>query len=103
MGRLAKGTPEIRQAFIEVMLQNPNFSDFQIAQIISERFAIRIARTQINRNSIKCLWGASNEDLSGVKFQREKKQFKSLSGSSLNLNSLPLILAWAPSSIGLQC
>jgi DNA-directed RNA polymerase specialized sigma54-like protein len=31
------------------MLQHPNFSDFQIAQMISERFPIRIARVTISQ------------------------------------------------------
>jgi hypothetical protein len=34
---------------IELTLQHPNFDDLQIAQIISERFAIPIARATINR------------------------------------------------------
>jgi hypothetical protein len=42
-------TPEIKQTVIELTLQQANFSDFQITQIISERSAIRIARARINR------------------------------------------------------
>jgi transposase len=48
MGRPTKVTPQIKQAVIELTLQHPNFSDLQIAQIISERFAIPIARATIN-------------------------------------------------------
>jgi transposase len=49
MGRPAKATPEIKQAVIERMLQHPNFSDFQVAQIIIPRFGIRITRPPISR------------------------------------------------------
>jgi DNA-directed RNA polymerase specialized sigma54-like protein len=49
MDRSAKATLEITQAVIQLTLHHPNFSDFQIAQIISERFAIRIVRTTISR------------------------------------------------------
>jgi hypothetical protein len=45
MGR----TPHIKQVVIELTLQHPNFADLQITQIISERFAIPIARAIINR------------------------------------------------------
>jgi hypothetical protein len=33
MGRPAKATPEITQVVIELTLQHPHFSDFQITQI----------------------------------------------------------------------
>jgi hypothetical protein len=36
MRRLAKTTPEIKQAVIELTRQQTNFSDLQIAQIIYE-------------------------------------------------------------------
>jgi hypothetical protein len=48
MGRSTKVTPQIKQAVIELTLQHPNFADLQIAQIISGRFAIPIARTTSN-------------------------------------------------------
>jgi hypothetical protein len=48
MGRLTRVTPQIKQALIELRLQHPNFADLQIAQIISERFAIPLARVTIN-------------------------------------------------------
>jgi hypothetical protein len=48
IGRPIKVTPQIKQAVIERTLQRPNFTNFQIAQIISERFAIPIARATIN-------------------------------------------------------
>jgi hypothetical protein len=48
MGRPTKVTPQIKQAMIELTLQHPNFADLQIVQIISERFAISIARATIN-------------------------------------------------------
>jgi hypothetical protein len=49
MGRPTKVTPQIKQAAIELTLQHPNFADLQIAQIISERFALLIAPATINR------------------------------------------------------
>jgi hypothetical protein len=49
MGRPTKVTHQIKQAVIELTLQHPNLADLQIAQIISERFAIPIARATINR------------------------------------------------------
>jgi hypothetical protein len=49
MGRLTKVTHQIKQTVIELALQHPNFADLQIAQIISERFAIPIARATINQ------------------------------------------------------
>jgi hypothetical protein len=48
MGRPTKVTPQIKQAVIEPTLQHPNFADLQIAQIISGRFAIPIARATSN-------------------------------------------------------
>jgi hypothetical protein len=48
MGRSTKATPQIKQTVIELTLQHPNFADLQITQIISERFAIPIARATIN-------------------------------------------------------
>jgi hypothetical protein len=48
MGRPTKVTPQIKQAVIELTLQHTNFADLQIAQIISERFAIPIARATIS-------------------------------------------------------
>jgi hypothetical protein len=48
MGRPTQVTPQIKQVLIGLTLQHPNFPDFQIAQIISEPFAIPIARTTIN-------------------------------------------------------
>jgi hypothetical protein len=48
MGRLTKVTPQIKQALIGLTLQHPNFADLHITQIISERFAIHIARATIN-------------------------------------------------------
>jgi hypothetical protein len=98
----AETTPEIKQAVIELMRQHPNFSDFQITQIISDRFAILTTCTTVHLNPIERFWGAANKDLSGAKFQHEKMQFKSLRGYGLNLNSLPLILSWVPSPIELQ-
>jgi hypothetical protein len=47
MGRPTNVTPQIKQAVIEMTLQHPNFADSQIAQIISERFAILVARATI--------------------------------------------------------
>jgi hypothetical protein len=58
MGRPTKGTPEIKQVVIELTPLHPNFSDFQITQTISERFANRVAPSAINRNQIECLRGA---------------------------------------------
>jgi hypothetical protein len=43
-----KVTSKIKQALIELTLQHRNFADLQIAQIISERFTIPIARATIN-------------------------------------------------------
>jgi hypothetical protein len=43
MGCPTKVTSQIKQAVTELTLQHPNFADLQIAQIISERFAIPIA------------------------------------------------------------
>jgi hypothetical protein len=48
MDRPTKFTLHIKQAVIELTLQHPNFADLQIAQIISERFAIPIARATFN-------------------------------------------------------
>jgi hypothetical protein len=48
MVRPTKFTPQIKQAVIELKLQHPNFGDLQIAQIISEAFAIPITRATIN-------------------------------------------------------
>jgi transposase len=48
MDRPTKVTPQIKQVLIELTLQHSNFADLQIAQIISERFAIPIARATIN-------------------------------------------------------
>jgi hypothetical protein len=48
IGCPTKATPQIKQAVIELTLQHPNFADLQIAQIISERFAIPIARATMN-------------------------------------------------------
>jgi hypothetical protein len=48
MDRPTKVTPQIKQAVIELTPQHPNFADLQIAQIISERFAIPIARATIH-------------------------------------------------------
>jgi transposase len=48
MGRPTKITPQIKQGVIELTLQHPNSTDLQIVQIISERFAIPIARATIN-------------------------------------------------------
>jgi hypothetical protein len=47
-GRPTKFTPQIKQTIIELTLQHPNFADLQIAQIVSERFAIPVARAIIN-------------------------------------------------------
>jgi hypothetical protein len=47
-GPPTKVTPQIKQAVIEPTPQNSNFADLQTAQIISERFAIPIARATIN-------------------------------------------------------
>jgi hypothetical protein len=49
MGRRSKITTQIKQAVIDITLQHPNFADLQIAQIISERFAIPIAHATITR------------------------------------------------------
>jgi hypothetical protein len=40
--------PQIKQTVIELTLQHPNLTDLQVAQIISKRFAIPIARMTIN-------------------------------------------------------
>jgi transposase len=48
MGRPTKVIPQTKQAVIELTLQHPNFADLQIAQVISERFAVPIARATIN-------------------------------------------------------
>jgi hypothetical protein len=48
MDRPTKATPQIKQAVIELKLERPNFADLQIAQIISQRFAIHITRATIN-------------------------------------------------------
>jgi hypothetical protein len=48
MGHPTQVTPQIKQAVIERTLQHPNFANLQITQIISERFAIPIARATIN-------------------------------------------------------
>jgi hypothetical protein len=48
MDRPTKVTLQIKQAVIELTLQHPTFADLQIAQIISERFTIRVARATIN-------------------------------------------------------
>jgi hypothetical protein len=53
----------MKRAVTELTLQHPNFSDFQIAQVISERFTIRIARPAINRM----------DHLAQVKFRRTKR------------------------------
>jgi hypothetical protein len=63
MGRAAKATLEIKQFMIKLRLQHPHFFDFQISQIISERFAIHIARAPINLNSIKYPWVAIKRKL----------------------------------------
>jgi hypothetical protein len=47
--RPAKVTHEIKQAVIELTLQNPTFSHVQIAYLIRQRFGIAIARTTTNR------------------------------------------------------
>jgi hypothetical protein len=47
--RPTKFTSQVKQAVIELTLQHPNFADLQITQIISERFAIPIARATIHR------------------------------------------------------
>jgi hypothetical protein len=49
MGRPTEVTAQIKRAVTELTLQHPNFADLQIVQIISERFAIPIARMIINR------------------------------------------------------
>jgi hypothetical protein len=49
MVRPTKATAQIKQEVIELTLQHPHFAELQIAQIISERFAIPIARAIINR------------------------------------------------------
>jgi hypothetical protein len=48
MGHPTKITPQIKEALIELTLQHANFPDSQITQIISERFAIPIARATTN-------------------------------------------------------
>jgi hypothetical protein len=48
MGHPTKMTPQIEQAVIELTRPHANFAYLQIAQIISERFAIPIARATIN-------------------------------------------------------
>jgi hypothetical protein len=48
MDRPTNVTPQIKHAVIELTLQHPNFTALQIVQIISERFAIAIARARIN-------------------------------------------------------
>jgi transposase len=48
MGRPTKVTPQIKQMVIQLTLQHLNFADLQITQIISEQFAIPIARGIIN-------------------------------------------------------
>jgi hypothetical protein len=48
MGRPTKVAPQVKQTVIELTLQHPNFADLQIARIISERFAILIARAIVN-------------------------------------------------------
>jgi hypothetical protein len=50
MGRSTKITPQIKHAVIELTLEHPHFADLQIAQIISERFAIPIAHATIINN-----------------------------------------------------
>jgi hypothetical protein len=49
MGGPTKVAPQIKQVVIELTLQHPNFADLHIAQIISERFAVPIARATINQ------------------------------------------------------
>jgi hypothetical protein len=49
MDRSAKATPEIKQALTELTPQHPNVSDFQTAQMISERVAIPVACPTINQ------------------------------------------------------
>jgi hypothetical protein len=44
-----QGHTRNRAAVIELTLQHPNFSGFQIDEIISEWFAIRVAHATINR------------------------------------------------------
>jgi hypothetical protein len=48
MGRSTKITPQTKQAVIELTPQHPNCANLPIAQIISERFAIPIARATIH-------------------------------------------------------
>jgi hypothetical protein len=48
MGHPTKVTPQIKQTVRELTLQHPIFADLQITQLISERFAIPIARATIN-------------------------------------------------------
>jgi hypothetical protein len=48
MSRPTKVTPQIKLAVIELTLQHLNSGNLQIAQIISDRFAIPIARATIN-------------------------------------------------------
>jgi hypothetical protein len=49
LGAPCKATPEIEQSVVDLTSRHPKFSDFQIAQMIAEQYAITISRTTINR------------------------------------------------------
>jgi hypothetical protein len=56
LGAPCKATPEIKQSVIDLTILHPNFSDFQIAQMIADQYAITISRSTINRlRHLECL------------------------------------------------
>jgi hypothetical protein len=44
-----KAIPESQEAVIDLIIQQPNLSDFRIRELSNERYSIRISRATIDR------------------------------------------------------